>query len=249
MMRKILLLILLLSQFLFSQNISTGVQVLKDDLSVNIDIGEAITTLTITGPSNAWFAVGFDDGAFDMTSNSDVFRTDGTTITDAQTIGNQLPLEDESQDWELVSNNVLNNVRTIVATRANDTGDDKDFVFNNSVSSIDLIWAYGFNTNYGYHGGDNRGATTLDVTLSTKDFKRLDFEVYPNPILNDLTIQMPIDITKANIDFYDLSGRKIKSKEINIQNKTVNIEEFVSGIYLLKVSTFNQLGVTRILKK
>lgn len=251
MKTRLSILFLIFSSFIFSQNISTGLQTLKDDLSVNIEVSNTTTTLTIEAPDDVWFAVGFDEGAFDMFSNSDVFRTDGTTIIDAQTNGLVLPPQDASQDWVLESNTTNEGIRTIVATRDNDTGDTSDFVFNNTANSIDLIWAFGTTTNYGYHGGENRGATILEFseTLATSDFENLDFDIFPNPALDILTLQLGVGLNDAIATIYDFSGRRVKNQEITSMENKVNIENLISGVYLLKIATANKLGIKKIIKK
>ncbi len=172
-MRKLFLLFSTLSGLMFAQTFSTGTQMLQGDLSVNIETDETTTTLTLTGPLNVWFSVGF--GGATMSSGADIFRTDGTTIVDARTTGYLLPPADTSQDWTLVSNNVTLNARTIVATRSNNTGDSNDYIFTRETGSISLIWAIGSSTTYGYHG--SRGATVLAVT-----------EVLPPPVPPDCSI-------------------------------------------------------------
>ena len=108
---------------------------------------------------------------------ADVFRTNGTSIIDAYSSGNALPSADSSQDWMLVSNFVSSGTRTIVATRANNTGDSNDYVFNASAGSLSVIYAKGTSSSYGYHGG-NRGFTTLSVTLGVSENKLLSFEMF-----------------------------------------------------------------------
>ncbi|WP_299683455.1 T9SS type A sorting domain-containing protein [uncultured Tenacibaculum sp.] len=249
MVRKLLFFVTLISSVTFAQTFSTGTQVLSGNLSINLETDATTTTLILTGPSNAWFAVGFDESATNMLSNSDVFRTDGTTITDARTVGNQLPPADTSQDWNLVSNTVSGGVRTITATRANNTGDANDFVFSNSAGSIDIIWAFGASTTYAYHGSSNRGATTLGVTLGKEDFETLAFEAFPNPVSNNMNIELPFDVDSAKIDVYDFSGRIIKTGEVSQSEKEIDFSGIGTGFYTLVIRSENKLGIKKILKK
>ena len=193
---------------LFSQSFSTGTQTLLSDLSAKIDVNGSTnsTTLTISGPSNVWLAIGF--GGQGMFDGADVFRTDGTTIVDARSTGKFLPTADAQQDWTLISNSVSGgSTRTIVATRANDTGDSNDFVFNASASSIPVIYAIGNSTTYGQHSGNNRGWTILGLTLGVSEARRLDFDMNPNPASEKITIQLPSGSTNATVAFYDYIGR------------------------------------------
>lgn len=246
MKKTILLCALLFANFMFSQSITTGEVTLSADLRLTIDVGASETTITMTGPSNAWFAVGF--GGSTMTSGADVIRTDGTTILDARTTFRGLPPEDASQDLTVVSNSVSGDERTIVLTRANNTGDANDFVFTNSLTSLPVIWARGTSTTYAYHGR-SRGATAVSfgATLSTSETESVDFSVYPNPASENVTIQLPSS-SKATANFYDYVGRLVLAKEITSLNNTINISSLNSGAYILKIVSEDKIGSQKFIK-
>ena len=247
MKKTLLFLFLTTSISLFAQSFSTGTQTLLSGLTanINIDADTEITTLTLTGPSNAWFAIGF--GNLDM-GGTDVFRTNGSTIVDAYSSGNALPAQDTSQDWNLVSNTVSGSNRTIVATRANNTGDSNDHVFSASAGSLSVIYAKGSSTSYAYHGG-NRGFTTLSVTLGISENKLLSFEMYPNPVSDVLNIQLPTGTDKAEVGVYDYTGRLVSTKTISSNDSTLDVQNISKGIYILRVTTNTKIGVQRFIKK
>ena len=247
-MKKTLLSLFLISSFtLFAQSFSTGTQTLLSGLTanINIDADTNITTLTLTGLSNAWFAIGF--GNLDM-QGTDVFRTNGSTIVDAYSNGNALPAQDASQDWDLVSNTVSGSNRTIVATRANNTGDSNDHIFNASAGSLSVIYAKGSSTNYAYHGG-NRGFTTLSVTLGISENKLLSFEMYPNPVRDVLNIQLQTGTDKAEVGVYDYTGRLVSTKTVSSNDSTLDVQNISKGIYIIRVATNSKIGVQRFIKK
>jgi len=247
MKKTLLFLFLTTSISLFAQSFSTGTQTLLSGLTanINIDADTEITTLTLTGPSNAWFAIGF--GNLDM-GGTDVFRTNGSTIVDAYSSGNALPAQDASQDWNLVSNTVSGSNRTIVATRANNTGNSDDHIFSASAGSLSVIYAKGSSTSYAYHGG-NRGFTTLSVTLGISENKLLSFEMYPNPVSDVLNIQLPSGTDKAEVGVYDYTGRLVSSKTISSNDSTLDVQNISKGIYILRVTTNTKIGVQRFIKK
>ena len=143
MKKTLLSLFLIATTGLFAQTFSTGIINFSGNLSGEISISSTTntTTLTLSGPSNVWFAVGF--GGSNMSAGADIFRWNGTSIEDARATGRFMPPNDTQQDWTLVSNTVASSVRTIVATRTNNTGDSNDFIFNASAGSISMIWAVG----------------------------------------------------------------------------------------------------------
>ena len=248
MKKTLLILFLITSSSLFAQSFSTGTQSFLNGLltaNINIDADTDITTLTLTGPSNAWFAIGL--GNLDM-GGTDVFRTNGSTIADAYSSGNALPAQDASQDWTLVSNTVSGSNRTIVATRANNTGDSDDHIFSASAGSLSVIYAKGSSTSYAYHGG-NRGFTTLSVTLGIPENKLLSFEMYPNPASDVLTVQLPTGTEKAEVSVFDYTGRLVSSKTISSNDSTLDVQNISKGIYIIRVATNSKIGVQRFIKK
>ena len=178
MKKTLLSLFLISSMTMLSQTFTTGTVNFSGNLSGKIDISSTTntTTLTLSGPSNVWFAVGF--GGSNMSAGADIFRTNGTTIEDARATGRFMPPNDAQQDWSLVSNTVAGSTRTIVATRANNTGDGNDFVFNASAGAISMIWAVGPSTNTSSQHA-TRGATAVGTTLGISESRLLSFNMYP----------------------------------------------------------------------
>ena len=259
--RKIVLILFLTTSFsLFSQSFSTGTQTLLSGLTANITIdGETFTTtLTLTGPSDVWLAIGFGN---EEMNGTDIFMTDGDTIRDAysepgpsSSLERPIPPADsssnESGDWTLISNTVSDNERTIVATRNNDTQDSQDYVFSASAGSLSIIYAMGGTSTYAWHGPENRGGTALSVTtLGISKNSLLNFEIYPNPGLDVLNIQLPTGVEKAEVGVFDFTGRLVSSKTISSNDSTLDVQKISKGIYIIRVATNSKIGVQRFIKK
>jgi hypothetical protein len=229
-----------------AQVFGTGDVTLNSNFSANVVINGTTntTTLTLVVPSNVWFAVGF--GGSSMSSGADVFRSDGSSITDAKSTGRFLPGADSQQDWTSQSNTVSGGVRTMVVTRSNNTGDSDDFVFNPNTGSLTLMWAHGSSSSYAYHGG-NRGATSVSV-LSTPEANRLEFDMYPNPASENLTIQLASDSDKATVQFYDYLGRLALTQKITDANSKIDVNSLSKGMYLIKVISNNKIGSQKFIK-
>jgi hypothetical protein len=136
-------------------------------MTAKIDVGTQVT-LTLTGPSGRWFALGFD--ATSMGSANDVVTVNsaGTlNAFDASIGGYSAPTADAQQNWTIVSDQVSAGIRTVVATRALNTGDPNDHVFSAAAGSLSLIWARSGSATYSfsYHGSSNRGISTANFTL------------------------------------------------------------------------------------
>lgn len=122
-------------------------------------------TVTVQGPSDRFIAFGFGTG---MGTGNDaiIWSTLGTgaaplQVRDHRMIGQGVePSVDAQQDWTVSSNTVSAGNRTIVATRALNTGDANDVTFNFSATTQNLFWAKGpsATNQLQYHGASNRAS-------------------------------------------------------------------------------------------
>ena len=250
MKKTLLILFLITSSSLFAQSFSTGTQTLSSGLttSINIDNDTGTTTLILAGPSNKWFGIGFGNSNMNGT---DIFMTNGSSIRDAYSTSNGQPQADsspESGDWTLVSNTVSSSTRTIVATRANDTGNSNDHTFSASAGSLTVIWAIGASSQYS-SGHSNRSAITLSVSLGISENNLLNFEMYPNPVSDLLNIQLPTGTEKAEVGVFDYTGRLVSSKTISSNDTAIDVQQISKGIYMIRLAANNKIGVQRFIKK
>lgn len=244
MKNKITLLLLLGISMLSAQQKSTGVVTLSTNMSANLtlDSGTSIATLSLTGPNDRWFALQFGSFTGGMEAGSDLVYWNNVTLVDARHVGvGSTPTTDATNNWTITSN--LNNspsagLRTIVATRAFNTGDVNDFTFNFIDTSIDFAWARMSSATYGlaYHGGANRDVT-LDrtFTLGTESFSLNDSQLYPNPSNGNFTILAKTNLTKINV--YTITGGFVKSIEVtdNAINAEINVSGLETGVYLVEL--------------
>lgn len=164
-------LLLLLLPATYAQSYTTGVVNLSSTaglaMTAKIDITTQVT-LTLTGPSGRWFALGFN--ASSMTNGTDVVgvHSAGTlSAFDCKLTGFSAPVTDAQQNWTITSDVVNAGTRTIIATRALNTGDVNDYVFPSTPTAISLIWARSASATFSYsnHGSTNRGIATASYTF------------------------------------------------------------------------------------
>ena len=249
----------------FSQTYSTGLINLSNtsglEYSVQIDVTPSIVTLTMIGPDNRWLGLGF--GVQGMTAGDDVVIYDGSRLTDryfgfeGQTPGEDatgiVPTEDleGERDWTVVSNTVNAGVRTIVSTRATNTGNNNDYVFSASATSIELAWARSRFEGYTleWHGIENRGITMQSLTLSEPEQEINDFEVSPNPAKTSFKLELPRYTEDTKIEVYNVLGKKVLSKKLNSISSEIDVSSWSSGIYVIKVTTENTSKMKRFVKQ
>jgi hypothetical protein len=254
-MKKItLILSLLISAYGFAQNTSTGVVTLNANagFTVQFDVNGTTNkvTMTMVGPSNVWLAVALNTtGGNSMgAGGEDVILYDSTGLKDRNLTGAQnAPNVDASQDWTQSSNTVTSGVRTIVATRDLDTNDSNDYVFpTTNNSALPLLWAYGSGTNLAYHA--SRGATAS--TLSTETIALTpEFNIYPNPVTNELSVEFPSAVTQATISVYSVLGTLVYSSTMDQWNSKINTSEWNTGVYLMNINAANFSQTKRIIKQ
>ena len=77
--------------------------------------------------------------------------------------------------------------------------------------------------------------------------------VYPNPANKELNIQLPENIGNTiQTEVIDLTGKVIMNQTFNTPGKneiSLNTEQLVNGIYLIKALSQNQVFITKIVKE
>lgn len=244
-MKKITLslLALLSSSLFFGQTYSTGTLNLTStngtslNYSAKIDVTSALVTMTLIGPSTGWLGIGFDNAT--MANAGDVVIFDGTNLTDRTFNGFAVtPVLDAQQDWTVVSNTVADGVRTLVGTRARDTGDANDYTFSASAQSLTLVYARKVaNFTVAYHGQSSCGSVVANVTLGNENFKIEDFKLYPNPAKGFTNIELPMNVESGVVKLYDALGRVVKNQIINKNDNQINTSDIMAGTYILVLRT------------
>ncbi|MDC1324814.1 T9SS type A sorting domain-containing protein [Flavobacteriaceae bacterium] len=256
-MKKItFILTLLMASYGFAQNVSTGVITLNSSagFTVQFDVNGTtnMVTMTMVGPSNRWLGVALNTAANNsMGSGGEdaiIYHGSTGTLSDRNLTGaTNTPNTDASQDWSLDSNTTNGSVRTIVATRARDTGDANDYVFpTTNNTAFPMLWAMGSSLTLSQH--NNRGGAAS--TLGTGAIPTLpEFNVYPNPTLKELNVEFPASIQKASVAVYSVLGTLVLQTELDPFNSKINTSEWNTGVYIMNISTPNFSQTKRIIKQ
>ena len=251
-MKKITFMIcVLITSFGFAQNVSTGLVTLTTGFTVQFDVNGTtnIVTMTMVGPADKWLGVALNvnSGNGMGSGGEDVIIYSGSSLSDRNFTGStNAPNIDASQDWTESSNSVTNNVRTIVATRALNTGDSNDYVFTTtSGTGLPLLWAIGNNLTLAQHAARGAEPSTLGTeTLALTP----EFQVYPNPVDLELNVQFPVSIQKANIAVYSVLGTLVFQADMDQWNSKINTSEWSSGVFIMNISSGDFSQTKRIIK-
>ncbi|WP_339838976.1 reprolysin-like metallopeptidase [uncultured Flavobacterium sp.] len=89
------------------------------------------------------------------------------------------------------------------------------------------------------------------ITASAESFGLSDFSLYPNPNNGNFTVQFNSESTNnINISVHDLRGREVYSnayKNNGLFNQTLNLNNIMSGIYLVTVQDGSRKEVKKII--
>jgi hypothetical protein len=107
----------------------------------------------------------------------------------------------------------------------------------------------------GRTGANFRGDIAIDdfgiddhVSIKEEELNN-SISIYPNPSNGEfnLVINNP-SIDNAKIEIFDVYGRLIFIKNVTSKINSINLSEFSSGIYTVKISANNQISTKRIIK-
>ena len=99
------------------------------------------------------------------------------------------------------------------------------------------------------HAGNMNGTVTVTSTAGITKNNLLSFDMYPNPVSDMLTVQLPIGTEKAEVSIFDYTGRLVSLKTISYNDATIDIQSISKGIYMIRVATNTKIGVQRFIKK
>ncbi|WP_299048901.1 choice-of-anchor V domain-containing protein [uncultured Polaribacter sp.] len=100
----------------------------------------------------------------------------------------------------------------------------------------------------------NRGDEVITISsesvnvLGISEAQRLDFDLFPNPASDQLTIQLPSGSEQATVQFFDYLGRLALTQEISFGNEEINVSNLNSGVYLLRVLSDDKIGSQKFVK-
>jgi hypothetical protein len=75
-------------------------------------------------------------------------------------------------------------------------------------------------------------------------------QIYPNPASDRLVIHLPKSNERRMIKVYDINGKVILVElEVDNGETEINISDFKTGLYILKINSGEHTGLKRFVKK
>ena len=82
---------------------------------------------------------------------------------------------------------------------------------------------------------DSSGISLDKYFCDNKPIEPLDFEIYPNPVLRQLNINIPEEIIVSEMSLVDICGRKIWFRHNITGNEILDVSAILKGIYILYI--------------
>jgi hypothetical protein len=139
--------------------------------------------------------------------------------------------------WALYVNNV-----EVVAPGTPYASKDSPPLYPDGLGAINLWSSSGLNEMY----IDDVEYTEGVITAGVNDLDDVGFYAYPNPVQNVLNIRANEEISSAAV--YNVLGQEVYQANINALYATIDMANFASGAYFLKVTIGGTQGVVKVLK-
>jgi predicted secreted hydrolase len=98
--------------------------------------------------------------------------------------------------------------------------------------------------------GETISSESSTVTLSVKDFNPNGVRLYPNPAVNELTLEFKQSISKLRLEIIDVRGRLMFKNEVDHTSlEKVNVNAFPQGVYFIRIHSDTVEDFLRFVKK
>jgi hypothetical protein len=138
---------------------------LPGDISTKSTASNGKATITLSGPANVWFGVGLDAQTMADSPYTFIVNSSGVTEQKIGTCGSEAehcPGDTLESSVSLVSNEVVNGVRTVVVTRPFEGKTDKHYTFHpHHVATLNFISAVGSSEVFAYHKAHSASMVTF----------------------------------------------------------------------------------------
>lgn len=105
------------------------------------------------------------------------------------------------------------------------------------------------NIYYELAGGLYVDTFSVSTVLSVKDFNKSGLLMYPNPVLDYITIENPENIQIKDYSVLDINGRVLVSKFYNATIEVIDLSNLTAGIYFINLNTEKGILSKKIIRE
>lgn len=102
----------------------------------------------------------------------------------------------------------------------------------------------------GVHGSDSMSGTiTVNEDLGVPEEGLNTFSVLPNPASSIITIKLPSSSNATEIEIYNILGKRVLGKSLsNITEAPIQISDWQSGVYIIRINSGKNVQSKRFIK-
>ncbi|MCB0447258.1 MAG: M28 family peptidase [Gelidibacter sp.] len=93
-----------------------------------------------------------------------------------------------------------------------------------------------------------RSECTLFNTLGLSSFNSDDIILYPNPVENELKIELKVG-GEVTMSLFNISGKLIVTHTLQQRKNSINLKDVPSGVYFVNIRTSQKTGTYKIVKE
>lgn len=91
---------------------------------------------------------------------------------------------------------------------------------------------------------------TALTTLSVDEFNNADtFSISPNPASSKMNVYLPNTVENASITIFDVLGKRVYNRDLTALTSSIDVSNWNSGVYLVRVSSDNGTHTKRFVKQ
>ncbi len=105
------------------------------------------------------------------------------------------------------------------------------------------------NIYYTLSGGLYIDTFSVSTVLSVEDFEKTSLSLYPNPVLDFISIDNPDNIQINAVSVIDMNGRELLNNKYTNTNNTINLSNLSKGIYFIQLNTEKGILSKKIIKE
>ena len=131
----------------------------------------------------------------------------------------------------------------LISGDANITG---NFITFNEVGTVEIKASQAGNDEY--ETCENNITITVDFATGIEDVLESSTQIYPNPVVSEMVVKFKSS-DERSIRIFDLQGRLKLQEETSSTSERLNLSDFKSGMYLMKVQSASGSFTYKIIKK
>lgn len=144
-------------------------------------------------------------------------------------------------------------VHYYAGTSADNSGSPESYsspVVNTAITADKAVW----NDSYKYWEvtvdaiGFGGYLLSTNKTLATADNTLNQLAIYPNPVQNELNVQLPSNIKEAQLRLVDVTGRTVLTGKVTNSSSKLNVQSLSKGVYIMEISTAQGTTTKKVIK-